>query len=273
MPRQKYEQIYSILKGQIEAGDYPVGGLLPSENVLIGEFQCSRNTVRRALANLVRDGYVRVRVDGEVYLLSDDIPLDKNKKHTIDVVIDRLVIKDSILTRLTDSLETAAKLAGGIGGAAAGVGVLVGDGNHQVIAADLREKRVHAIGALKPLWIVVEIGLGERTIQGRADKARIHRRVMLARLQRLLLIEVPLDLSRIIATLKALPLTLRLRFRVHLLIDRSNAAREVLLELRAAGIVGPVIAAGEHATGAVKEDTSQRPSPLRSGLSRRPRLS
>ena len=56
MPRQKYEQIYSILKGQIEAGDYPVGGLLPSENVLIGEFQCSRNTVRRALANLVRDG-------------------------------------------------------------------------------------------------------------------------------------------------------------------------------------------------------------------------
>ena len=59
MPRQKYEQIYSILKGQIEAGDYPVGGLLPSENVLIGEFQCSRNTVRRALANLVRDGYVQ----------------------------------------------------------------------------------------------------------------------------------------------------------------------------------------------------------------------
>ena len=61
MPRQKYEQIYSILKGQIEAGDYPVGGLLPSENVLIGEFQCSRNTVRRALANLVRDGYVQTR--------------------------------------------------------------------------------------------------------------------------------------------------------------------------------------------------------------------
>ena len=63
---------------------------------------------------LLKDGYVRVRVDGEVYLLSDDIPLDKNKKHTIDVIIDRLVIKDSILTRLTDSLETAAKLADGI---------------------------------------------------------------------------------------------------------------------------------------------------------------
>ena len=61
MPRQKYEQIYSTLKAQIEAGDYPVGGLLPSENVLVGEFQCSRNTVRRALANLVRDGYVQTR--------------------------------------------------------------------------------------------------------------------------------------------------------------------------------------------------------------------
>ena len=73
-----------------------------------------KGTHQKVLAGLVRDGYVRVRVDGEVYLLSDDIPLDKNKKHTIDVVIDRLVIKDSILTRLTDSLETAAKLAGGI---------------------------------------------------------------------------------------------------------------------------------------------------------------
>ena len=73
-----------------------------------------KGTHQKLLARLVKDGYVRVRVDGEVYLLSDDIPLDKNKKHTIDVIIDRLVIKDSILTRLTDSLETAAKLADGI---------------------------------------------------------------------------------------------------------------------------------------------------------------
>ena len=61
MPHQKYEQIYYTLKERIEAGSYPVGGLLPSENVLIGEFSCSRNTVRRALANLVRDGYVQTR--------------------------------------------------------------------------------------------------------------------------------------------------------------------------------------------------------------------
>lgn len=73
-----------------------------------------KGTHQKLLSRLVKDGYVRVRVDGEIYVLSDDIPLDKNKKHTIDVIIDRLVIKDSILTRLTDSLETAAKLADGI---------------------------------------------------------------------------------------------------------------------------------------------------------------
>ena len=73
-----------------------------------------KGTHQKLLSRLVKDGYVRVRVDGEIYVLSDDIPLNKNKKHTIDVIIDRLVIKDSILTRLTDSLETAAKLADGI---------------------------------------------------------------------------------------------------------------------------------------------------------------
>ena len=73
-----------------------------------------KGTHQKLLSRLVKDGYVRVRVDGEVYLLSDDIPLEKNKKHTIDVIIDRLVIKESILTRLADSLETAAKLSDGI---------------------------------------------------------------------------------------------------------------------------------------------------------------
>ena len=73
-----------------------------------------KGTHQKLLARLIKDGYTRVCVDGEVYLLSDDIPLDKNKKHTIDVIVDRLVIKDSIVMRLTDSLETAAKLADGI---------------------------------------------------------------------------------------------------------------------------------------------------------------
>lgn len=73
-----------------------------------------KGTHQKVLSRLVKEGYVRVRVDGNIYTLSDDIPLEKNKKHTIDVIIDRLVIKDSIMTRLTDSLETAAKLSDGI---------------------------------------------------------------------------------------------------------------------------------------------------------------
>ena len=54
-------QIYYALKERIESGAYPVGQLLPSENTLLEEFGCSRNTVRRAVAGLVRDGYVQTR--------------------------------------------------------------------------------------------------------------------------------------------------------------------------------------------------------------------
>ncbi len=61
-----------------------------------------------------RSGYVRVRVDGSMYELSEEIKLDKNKKHTIEVVVDRVVIKDGIMRRLADSVETAASLAGGL---------------------------------------------------------------------------------------------------------------------------------------------------------------
>ncbi len=61
-----------------------------------------------------KDGYVRVRIDGEVYDLSEDIKLEKTKKHTIETVIDRLVLKDGIGKRLTDSVETALRLSGGI---------------------------------------------------------------------------------------------------------------------------------------------------------------
>ncbi|UOO37809.1 excinuclease ABC subunit UvrA [Oscillospiraceae bacterium CM] len=61
-----------------------------------------------------KSGYVRARVDGITYDLSEEIKLDKNKKHTIDIIVDRLVIKDDMARRLTDSVETAASLAGGI---------------------------------------------------------------------------------------------------------------------------------------------------------------
>jgi len=61
-----------------------------------------------------KSGYVRVRVDGSVYDLTEEIKLDKNKKHDIEIVVDRLVIKEDIASRLTDSVETALSLASGL---------------------------------------------------------------------------------------------------------------------------------------------------------------
>ena len=61
-----------------------------------------------------KSGYVRVKVDGEIYTLDEEIKLDRQKKHDISVVIDRLVIREDVKTRLTDSIETALKLADGI---------------------------------------------------------------------------------------------------------------------------------------------------------------
>ncbi|MBQ7119322.1 MAG: excinuclease ABC subunit UvrA [Oscillospiraceae bacterium] len=61
-----------------------------------------------------KSGYVRARVDGNIYDLSEDITLEKNIKHNIEIIIDRLVIKDGIQTRLTDSIETASNLSGGL---------------------------------------------------------------------------------------------------------------------------------------------------------------
>ena len=60
---------------------------------------------------LQKDGFARVRVDGEIYELTDEIKLDKNKKHEIEVVVDRLVIKEDITSRLTESIEIALKKA------------------------------------------------------------------------------------------------------------------------------------------------------------------
>jgi excinuclease ABC subunit A len=61
-----------------------------------------------------KSGYVRVRVDGSIYDLSEEIKLNKNQKHNIEVVIDRLVMREDIIRRLTDSVETAAGLSGGL---------------------------------------------------------------------------------------------------------------------------------------------------------------
>ena len=61
-----------------------------------------------------KSGYVRVRADGNMYDLSEEIKLDKNKKHNIEIVVDRLVVKEGIQSRLTDSLETVMNISGGI---------------------------------------------------------------------------------------------------------------------------------------------------------------
>lgn len=61
-----------------------------------------------------KSGYVRVRIDGSLYELSEEIKLDKNKKHYIDIIVDRLVIKEEIKSRLAESIDTAAGLTGGI---------------------------------------------------------------------------------------------------------------------------------------------------------------
>lgn len=68
----------------------------------------------KELASYRKSGYARVKIDGIIYDLQEEIKLDKNIKHTIGVVVDRLVVKEGILKRLTESLETALKLADGL---------------------------------------------------------------------------------------------------------------------------------------------------------------
>ena len=75
----------------------------------------------KLLEDFSKEGFVRVRVDGQTYELTDDIEIDRKKKHNIDIIVDRLVIKDDIRSRLTESVETAFKYANnlvlvGIGG-------------------------------------------------------------------------------------------------------------------------------------------------------------
>ena len=68
----------------------------------------------KQLEEYQKDGFVRARVDGNVYDLSDDIDLEKNKKHNIELIVDRLVVKEDIRSRLTESIEVALKYANGL---------------------------------------------------------------------------------------------------------------------------------------------------------------
>ena len=73
-----------------------------------------KGTHQKEFERAKKSGYVRVRVDGNLYELSEEIALEKNKKHNIEIVVERLVVREDIQSRLTDSLETAIGLTGGL---------------------------------------------------------------------------------------------------------------------------------------------------------------
>ena len=81
--------------------------------VLAPVVRAQKGMHEKVLASAKKSGYVRTRIDGSVYDLSENIILDKNKKHDIDIIVDRLVMKEGIRSRLADSVENALKLADG----------------------------------------------------------------------------------------------------------------------------------------------------------------
>lgn len=82
--------------------------------ILAPIIKAKKGTHAKELDNVRKSGFVRVRIDGNIYDLSEEIKLEKNIRHNIEVVIDRLVIKPEIRSRLADSIETASNLTGGI---------------------------------------------------------------------------------------------------------------------------------------------------------------
>ncbi|MGI6144878.1 MAG: excinuclease ABC subunit UvrA [Clostridia bacterium] len=90
---------------------YPEGTRL---QILAPLVRGRKGEYQKLLENIRKEGYVRVRVDGEVREVNEEIQLDKNKKHTIEVVVDRIIIRPQVEQRLADSLETAINLTGGI---------------------------------------------------------------------------------------------------------------------------------------------------------------
>ena len=103
--RQSVDQIVDKVLS-LEAGT-KIQVMSPIARGKKGEFQKELEKVRKS-------GFVRVRIDGNIFDLSEEIKLEKNIKHNIEVVVDRLVVKEDIKGRLADSVETASKLSGGI---------------------------------------------------------------------------------------------------------------------------------------------------------------
>ena len=84
--------------------EYEIGTKI---QILAPVVRAKKGEYTKLFANMQKEGFVRVRIDGEMYELTDDIALDRKKKHSIDIVVDRLVIKEEIRNRLAESIETA----------------------------------------------------------------------------------------------------------------------------------------------------------------------
>jgi excinuclease ABC subunit A len=103
--RQSTDQIVDVAKSLPEGTRMQI--LAPVVRGRKGEY-------KKELQDIAKAGYVRVRVDGAMYEVSDDIPMDRYKQHTIEVVVDRIVVKEGIERRLSDSIEAALKMGSGL---------------------------------------------------------------------------------------------------------------------------------------------------------------
>jgi len=121
---QTVQQMVDAIAGLPEASKFQI--LAPIVRGRKGEY-------RKELLDMRRAGYVRARVNGEIVDLGEDIVLDKQKKHTIEIIVDRLVMKmgDALMRRLADSVETSLKLTGGL------VAVLTDDGKTRLYSDKL----------------------------------------------------------------------------------------------------------------------------------------
>ncbi|MDH4235777.1 MAG: excinuclease ABC subunit UvrA [Nitrospira sp.] len=121
---QTVQQMVDAIAGLPEGAKFQI--LAPIVRGRKGEY-------RKELLEMRKAGYVRARVNGAIVDLGEDIALDKQKKHTIEIIVDRLVMKagEALMRRMADSVETAAKLAGGL------VGVLTDDGKTRLYSDKL----------------------------------------------------------------------------------------------------------------------------------------
>lgn len=103
--RQSTDQIVDIVKSLPEGTKLQILG--PVIRGRKGEY-------KKELIDIAKAGYVRVRVDGRMYEVTDDIPMDRYKQHTIEVVVDRIVVKEGLDRRLSDSIEAALKMGAGL---------------------------------------------------------------------------------------------------------------------------------------------------------------